>query len=195
MATDDGPEPDIKERARDLRRQGLSVRQIAAELDLTSIKTVQTWVRGVPPPAWTLRPRAKDAERSRARELRAEGLTYDEIARELQVSKSSISLWTRDLPHPERNPDDPSPRLVGLQRYFELRRTRVAEERRAEKQAWAVALGAMSARDLLIAGTVAYWAEGGKSKPGDLRAGRLHQQRPGHDHPVHGVSVGSRCHA
>ena len=84
MATDDDPEPDIKERARELRRQGLSVPQIAAELGARSTSTVYDWVKGIPPPAWTLRPRAKDAERARARELRAEGLTYDEIARELR---------------------------------------------------------------------------------------------------------------
>src|SRR6478735_6384758 len=113
MATTEGPEPDLKERARELRRQGLSVSQIAAELGGKSTSTVQLWVRGVPPPAWTRRPQAKDAERARARELRLQGQTYDEIARELAVSKSSVSLWTRDLPHPDRGPDDPGPRLAG----------------------------------------------------------------------------------
>ena len=118
MAIDkDDPEPDIKERARDLRRQGLSVRQIAAELDMTSTKTVQTWVRGVPPPEWTRRPRAKDAERAKARDLRTQGLTYDEITRELHVSKSSISLWTRDLPHPERSQSGYDARRAGHRRY------------------------------------------------------------------------------
>ena len=64
MAIDkDDPEPDIKERARDLRRQGMSVKQIVAELGLTSTHIVQDWVQGVPPPSWTRRPRAKDAER------------------------------------------------------------------------------------------------------------------------------------
>ena len=109
MAIDqDDPEPDIKERARELRRQGMSVKQIVAELGLHSTHTVQDWVMGVPPPAWTRRPRAKDEERARARELRSQGLTYDEIASELNVSKSSISLWTRDLPHPERGPMTPA---------------------------------------------------------------------------------------
>jgi transposase len=166
MAIDEtGPEPDIKERARQLRREGMSVKQIVAELGLTSTHTVQDWVQGVPPPAWTRRPRAKDAERARARELRTQGLTYDEIATELKVSKSSISLWTRDLPHPERGPDDPSPRMAGLLRHYELRRMRVAAECAAEKQQWSETIGHLSTRELLIAGTVAYWAEGSKSKP------------------------------
>ncbi len=34
---------------------------------------------------------------AKAREMRASGLTYDEIAAELGVSKSSISLWVRDM--------------------------------------------------------------------------------------------------
>jgi transcriptional regulator with XRE-family HTH domain len=166
MAIDNtGPEPDIKERARELRRQGLSVKQIVAELGLTSTHIVQDWVQGVPPPAWTRRPRAKDAERARARELRTQGLTYDEIANELKVSKSSISLWTRDLPHPERGPDVPGPRLAGLRRHYELRRRKDEEERRRYVESVTDDVGKLSERELVIAGAVAYWAEGTKSKP------------------------------
>ena len=40
--------------------------------------------------------------RARARELRDQGLDYDEIAAALGVAKSSGSLWVRDLPVPER---------------------------------------------------------------------------------------------
>jgi transposase len=35
---------------------------------------------------------------AKARELRAGGATYDEIAAELGVSKGSVSLWVRDMP-------------------------------------------------------------------------------------------------
>jgi hypothetical protein len=44
--------------------------------------------------------RPKDDHRATAVALRLEGRTYDEIATELAVSKSSLSLWLRDLPHP-----------------------------------------------------------------------------------------------
>lgn len=54
----------------------------------------------MPPPEWTRRPRAKDAARARARELREKGLDYEEIATELGVSKGSVSLWVRDMPIP-----------------------------------------------------------------------------------------------
>ena len=39
----------------------------------------------------------KVAERVRARELRARAWTLDEIADELGVSKSSVSVWVRDV--------------------------------------------------------------------------------------------------
>jgi transcriptional regulator with XRE-family HTH domain len=141
------------------------VPQIAAELGGRSTSTIYDWVRGIPPPPWTLRPQAKDAERARARELRAQGLTYGEIAEELAVSKSSVSLWTRDLPHPERSAQDTDARLAGLRRYFELRREREDLARIAYVESVSEGIGALSERELLIAGAVAYWAEGTKRKP------------------------------
>jgi len=107
----------------------------------------------------------KRAEREQARRLRLDGLTYGEIAAALKVSKSSVSLWTRDLPHPTTPGQKLDARMAGLKRYFDLRRVRVTAERQAEKQAWADVIGELSERELLIAGAVAYWAEGGKAKP------------------------------
>src|SRR5438477_4239345 len=42
--------------------------------------------------------RGKVAEQEQARELRAQGKTLLEIATQLGVSKSSVSLWVRDVP-------------------------------------------------------------------------------------------------
>jgi transcriptional regulator with XRE-family HTH domain len=41
--------------------------------------------------------RGKVVEQERARELRALGWTLLDIARELGVAKSSVSLWVRDV--------------------------------------------------------------------------------------------------
>jgi transcriptional regulator with XRE-family HTH domain len=41
---------------------------------------------------------AKPELRAAARQLRRDGLTYDEIVARLGVSKSSVSLWVRDIP-------------------------------------------------------------------------------------------------
>src|SRR5437899_6658646 len=46
---------------------------------------------------WPMGYRGKTIEQGHARKLRAEGWTYNEISAELGVSKSSVSLWCRDV--------------------------------------------------------------------------------------------------
>ena len=92
----------VRERAVALRRAGRSRREIKEILGIGSNETLNEALRGEPPPEWTRRPRAKDDSRARARELREQGLDYEEIAAALGVSKSSVSLWVRDMPRPER---------------------------------------------------------------------------------------------
>ena len=88
----------LRERAAALRREGKSRREIKEILGPMSNSTLDNALRGVPPPGWTRRPNAKDEKRAAARELRAQGLDYEEIAMELGVAKSSVSLWVRDMP-------------------------------------------------------------------------------------------------
>ena len=92
----------LRERAIALRRAGRSRREIKEILSIGSNQTLTEALRGEPPPEWTRRPRAKDDSRARARELREQGFDYEEIAAALGVSKSSVSLWVRDMPRPER---------------------------------------------------------------------------------------------
>src|SRR5215469_2955054 len=80
-----------------LRRAGKSRREITQILGVGH-STLDRALRGVPPPSWTRRPRAKDDLHAKARELRARGFTYKEIVAELGVSKGSVSLWVRDMP-------------------------------------------------------------------------------------------------
>ena len=79
---------DLQERAVQLRRAGKSRRQIKEILGPMSNTTLNDALKGVPPPEWTRRPKAKDALRARARELRGQGLDYEEIAGALGVAKS-----------------------------------------------------------------------------------------------------------
>jgi DNA-binding NarL/FixJ family response regulator len=90
----------LRERAIQLRREGKSRSQIKEALGLVSNRTLDDALKGEPPPEWTRRPNAKDDLRARARELRTQGLDYDEIAAALGVAKSSVSLWVRELPRP-----------------------------------------------------------------------------------------------
>lgn len=90
--------PEFQRQAIALRRAGKSVREIKEILGVTSNRALSNALRGVPPQPWTRRPRAKDGLHTQARELRAKGHTYMEIAAKLGVSKSSVSLWVRDMP-------------------------------------------------------------------------------------------------
>ena len=60
-----------------------------------------TSLEGEPPVPQNFRRNARDDVRAKARTLREHGLSYNQIAAELGVSKSSVSLWVRDLPQPE----------------------------------------------------------------------------------------------
>jgi transposase-like protein len=87
-----------KERAIEMRRGGKSRSQIAEILGVRSTSgALGRWLKGVPQPGWTKRPNAKDDLHAAAIELRLRGWTYSEIARELGVSKASLSLWLRDV--------------------------------------------------------------------------------------------------
>jgi hypothetical protein len=97
-------ETDVRpKRAVELRVAGLSRSQIMAALGLRSSKLLNAWLRGVPPPAWTERPNAKDDVRDHAVALRLQGKSYNDIRRELGVSKSTLSLWLRDVPLTEEH--------------------------------------------------------------------------------------------
>jgi transposase len=92
----------LRERAIELRLEGKSRREIKEILGPMSNSTLDRALQGTPPPDWTRRPKAKDDLHAQARELRAQGHDYEEIANHLGVSKSSVSLWVRDMPVPSR---------------------------------------------------------------------------------------------
>lgn len=104
---------------------------------------------------------AKTEMKERARALRRAGRTYDEIVAELGVSKSSVSLWVRDLPKPRRRP----PSEDAVRRRSEVVRRRREIERQQTKLAAANEIGPLTSRELFLIGVGLYWAEGAKSKP------------------------------
>ncbi|MEV5381937.1 hypothetical protein [Streptomyces sp. NPDC052721] len=154
----------LRERAVALRRAGHSLRQIRDELKVYNNDILNQLVKGEPPPDWTKRPRAKDDLRARARELRLQGWTYDRIEAELGCSRSSVSLWVRDLPRPERLDPTEQAKLAARKRWEHELAVR-DEKRRQTKAAATAEIGDISDRDLFIAGIALYWAEGTKDKP------------------------------
>lgn len=157
----------LRERAVQLRREGKSRRQIKEILGPMSNVTLNNALKGVPPPEWTRRPKAKDDLRVRARELRGQGLDYEEIARTLGVSKGSVSLWVRDLPRPVRLSYDECRKrsAEGARRYWAAERPVREATRAAAREAAAAEIGELTGREILIAGAIAYWCEGTKNKP------------------------------
>ena len=75
---------------------------------------------------------ASHVERQRARELRAEAWTLQEIADELGVSKGSVSVWVRDVefvPKPRnRGHESHRPHPLHVRKLAEIERCRVEAE-------------------------------------------------------------------
>jgi hypothetical protein len=157
----------LREQAIALRRQGKSRRQIKEILGSMSNATLNEALKDEPPPEWTRRPRAKDELRAQARELRAQGMDYDEIVAALGVAKGSVSLWVRDLPIPARlsYAECRERSAEGTRRYWEAERPAREARRSATCSAAAAEIGDLTDRELLIAGAIAYWCEGAKRKP------------------------------
>jgi transcriptional regulator with XRE-family HTH domain len=114
--------------------------------------------------------RGKLAEQERARLLRAQAWTLNEIAAELGVSKSSVSLWVRGVVFDEaaraaraganrnRGAQSRRPSRLRLEKEAEIGRLLVEGRER---------IGEVSERDLLVAGTALYAGEGAK-RDGDV---------------------------
>jgi DNA-binding transcriptional MerR regulator len=102
--------------------------------------------------------RGKLTERQQARRLRSTGLPLAEIAARLGVSKSSVSVWVRDVAF------EPLPRVTrgrrrqpnALQRRRQAEIDRLLAEGRAR-------IGRLSEREFLVAGVALYAGEGSKT--------------------------------
>src|SRR5947209_1171695 len=100
--------------------------------------------------------RGKVEEQERARALRAEGHTLADIAQKLGVSKSSVSLWVRDVPF------TPSPRRLGPHRRphpaheAKLRQIDELNQKGVER------IGVLNEAAFLTAGVAFYAGEGTK---------------------------------
>jgi predicted transcriptional regulator len=151
----------LRDQAIRLRAQGKSRREIGELLGLRHDSAVGRLLVGTEALPALRRARAKDAERDRARELRAQGWTYQQIAAEQGVSTSSCSLWLRHMPHPvfERHLDGDRWHAS----WAPVLRRRAAD-RQQTKLAAAIEMLPLSRRDIILAGAVAYWCEGTKAK-------------------------------
>ncbi|MFI5665095.1 hypothetical protein [Streptomyces sp. NPDC051684] len=114
--------------------------------------------------------------REQAVQLRREDLSRRQIRDRIQVelgcSKSSISLWVRDLPTPERRSASEQAKLASSKRWEHENALRETERQRC-KEAAKAEVGVMTDREIFLAGVTLYWAEGAKDKPYSRRE-KLH---------------------
>ena len=103
--------------------------------------------------------RGKLVEREEARRLRAGGATLHEIASALGVSKSSVSIWVRDVPFTPR----PGRRTARRRSPNALQRAKAAEIERLKEEGRARIAG-LSERECLVAGVALYAGEGSKTE-------------------------------
>jgi hypothetical protein len=101
--------------------------------------------------------RGKVKEQAKARALRAQNRTIDDIARTLGVSKSSVSLWVRDVPF------TPTLRLRGPQRRRQPLRERKLRQIEDLNRAGVDRLGRLGDQAFLAAGAALYAGEGSKT--------------------------------
>ncbi|WBB58865.1 hypothetical protein O7599_25075 [Streptomyces sp. WMMC500] len=154
---------ELRDQAVTLRREGLSRRQIRDRLKVGNNDLLNRLLEGEPPPEWTKRPNAKDDLRARARELRKEGRTYDQIQLELGCSRSSISLWVRDLAKPPPRTREEASAIA--KRGWEATLRRREAERQKTKLTASREIGRLTDHELFLVGVGLYWSEGTKSKP------------------------------
>ena len=96
------------------------------------------------------------AEQHRARDLRAESWTLQQIADELGVAKSSVSLWVRDVefvPRPRSTARQRGPNALQRRKQAEIDEL-LAEGRQR--------IGRLTEQQFLVAGTALYAGEGSK---------------------------------
>jgi transcriptional regulator with XRE-family HTH domain len=98
----------------------------------------------------------KVAEQQRARQLRAQSWTLQDIATELGVSKSSVSLWVRDVefvPNPGRRGHHQRPSSLLVRKLAEIE---------SMDRAGTAEIGRLSEREFLLFGVALYLGEGFK---------------------------------
>jgi transposase-like protein len=103
--------------------------------------------------------------KTRALKMREQGMSYSAIKEKLGVSKSTLSYWLRDMPLSRD-------RINALRAHSPKRIERFRETMQQKRNSRllevykkvAVELGALTGRELFVAGFFLYWGEGGKTK-------------------------------
>lgn len=109
--------------------------------------------------------KAKTELRNKAVELRKKGFSYAEILKRVPVTKSSLSLWFKDVKlAKEQSQRLTNKKLAGMQRGWEAcHKKRVLLTEKIKKSA-EDEINNLTKRELWLIGTALYWGEGHKEK-------------------------------
>lgn len=108
----------------------------------------------------------KNKEKNLAIKLRENGLSLNEIKRKLNVSKSSVSLWVRDVALTYEQKQELSKKGVKKEIIEKRRETRLKRENNRKQIIIDKAKGEifkLSKKELWISGIALYWGEGAKT--------------------------------
>ncbi len=103
-------------------------------------------------------------KREKAVQMRKQGLPYSTIREKLGVSKSTLSLWLRDMPLSHARINElraESPKRI--ERFRQAMRIKKDARRTAVYHTVATDIGRFERRDIFVAGLFLYWGEGTKT--------------------------------
>lgn len=104
----------------------------------------------------------RQQEKTLAIELRKEGCSYSEISRRINISKSTLSDWLKNIPFSPNQETRSRIKLASTKSATTMRAKRVASISKAKSQA-TKEIGKLTKRDLWLFGTGLYLGEGAKS--------------------------------
>lgn len=112
--------------------------------------------------------------KSKAINFRKQGLSYNEISTKLQVAKSTLSSWLKDIPGFEKIKEDNIRQVkqIWSKNIIEYNKKRTAEHlknRILEIDRYSKDIKKISRNDLFYLGIALYLAEGGKTEKSNLR--------------------------
>lgn len=116
--------------------------------------------------------RTKQHEKAQAVLLRKQGKSYSEILKEIDVAKSTLGLWLREvgLSVPQQQKLSEKRRLAALRGASSRHQKRLDDTERIYSEAFKD-IKKISRRELWLMGVMLYWAEGSKQKEHDPSVG------------------------
>lgn len=98
--------------------------------------------------------------------LRNQGLTYSEIAKQIPVSKSTLSYWLKSIILTDKQIEIISQkRLAASKKGGNIRKTQRLKTIEDIKSEAKKSITSISTKELWLMGIMLYWAEGSKAKP------------------------------